>query len=185
MWFIVQTVLAYLNPLPAVYDFKTYPYTFDMPPNPATIELAAYGQAQQKIRAAEGYKLIVYYDTRGYLTVGVGHKVVSADGLKLGDKITDAQVSKFFANDIAKAFSAAKSQAAQLKKYTPEMIAALTSVNFQLGTGWTKEFISTWPALLAGNAKTAIANLNKSAWATQTPARVAEFVSTIKNQYTV
>jgi GH24 family phage-related lysozyme (muramidase) len=38
----------------------------------------------------------VYKDSRGFLTVGIGHKVVSADKLKLGDEIDDARVDAFF-----------------------------------------------------------------------------------------
>lgn len=185
MWGFLTAILAYFNPLPAVRSFKTYPYTFTMPENPADIELRAYQLAQDKVRAAEGYRRDVYYDTQGFLTVGIGHKVTAADRLKLGQIITDAKIRSFWQKDIALAFDAAKSQARELGKFTPEMIAALTSVNFQLGTGWRSKFARTWAALKAGNASDAIARLNSSAWKQQTPARVSAFISSIRQTYNV
>ncbi|KKK54275.1 hypothetical protein LCGC14_3086390, partial [marine sediment metagenome] len=40
------------------------------------------------IREEEGRSLRVYRDTLGSLTVGVGHKIVSGDDLKLGDEVS-------------------------------------------------------------------------------------------------
>lgn len=60
-------------------------------------ELAAY-----LIELFEGRRLKVYKDSSGYLTVGVGHKVVPADKLKLGDVITPDRCEALFQADLDK-----------------------------------------------------------------------------------
>ena len=157
---------------------------FSMPANPG-IEFLALNLAKTKLRQSEGDKLTVYLDTRGIPTVGIGHRVLPSDNLKVGQKITPAARDKFFEKDVAIAFNAAKSQAKELGRYTPNFIAALTEVNFQLGTGWKNEFKNTYNALRAGDYRQAISNLEKSAWKKQTPVRVANFIEEIKKVYTV
>lgn len=150
---------------------------------PTQIEALAWAEFRRNAEANEGNKLVVYKDHLGFLTVGIGHKVVASDNLKLGDRISPAQVTSFFYKDGNAAFTAAKSQAKELGKYTPEMIAALAEVNFQLGTGWKNKFANTWKLLTAGEYKLAIANLKKSAWAQQTPNRVNNFIVAINKTF--
>lgn len=149
----------------------------------AQIEALAMERAQQILHYREGWRLDVYLDSLGYATVGIGHKVVPADKLKVGDVITSAKAWEFFYKDVATAFDAAKKQARQIGIYTPEFIAALTSVNFQLGTGWTQKFYETWPALLRGDWRTAERNLIASLWYQQTPARVEDFIFEIRRAF--
>ncbi len=147
------------------------------------IETSAFSQARSDLIAREGYATTAYYDSKGILTVGIGHRVLTTDNIRAGDKISDTRVSNLFNNDIATAFTAAKSQAQELGKYTPDMIAALISVNFQLGTGWRSKFPNTWSSLKAGNARDAISRLQASDWNKTTPQRVADFIDTIQSQY--
>lgn len=161
------------------------PFLHIGPMTQSGIDSIALFRARQKLETSEGRRRDVYTDTRGFLTVGIGHKVLPTDGLKRGDIISDDQIAAFFEKDITRAFNAAKAQAADLKKYTPEFIAALTEVNFQLGTGWKNEFPNTYNLLRKGNAAQAVANLRKSAWAKQTPVRVASFVAAIRDAYGV
>lgn len=58
------------------------------------------------IEGREGIRLKVYRDSKGLPTVGVGHLVVPADGLKVGDKITQDQCDTFLANDLKTAENA-------------------------------------------------------------------------------
>jgi len=153
------------------------------PPTQSSIDGPAYTEAKAHIIEVEGRRNDVYKDSKGILTVGIGHKVLPSDGLVYGQKITDAQVDAFFSTDVSKAFAAARSQAKELGKYTVEMIAALTSVNFQLGTGWKNDFANTWKYLKSGNEQQAIANLKMSKWYQQTPQRVSFFIATIQNEF--
>jgi len=56
----------------------------------------------------EGQRLKVYEDSEGHLTVGVGHKVLPADNLKLGDTITQEQSDAFFEGDMVNAVTDSK-----------------------------------------------------------------------------
>lgn len=148
------------------------------------IEARAKSLAKQKLIISEGDKLIVYRDTQGHLTVGIGHLVLPEDNLGFGDRITPERRDEFFKRDVDKAFNAALSQARELGRYTPEFIAALTEVNFQLGTGWYIEFSNTYAYLRTGNWRQAINNLLASKWNRQTPTRVANFINAIEQAYT-
>src|SRR5438876_8183154 len=105
---------------------------------------------EQLLRKREGVETKVYKDTRGKLTVGIGHLVGPGDKLKLGDEITDQQVSEFFKKDSAKALAAAKAQASQAGISDSNFIVYLASVNFQLGTGWNKVHKKTWALIKEG-----------------------------------
>lgn len=152
-------------------------------PNDANIDAQALSLAKTALINEEGRRNDVYLDSRGYATVGIGHLVLPQDNLKLGDRISNAQVEAFFAKDIATAFAAARTQAKEIDKYNPEMIARLTSVNFQLGTGWRTKFPNTWSLIKNGKIDAAIRNLLASKWYQQTPNRVIAFINTLNNQY--
>lgn len=149
----------------------------------ANVEGNAFARANAILREEEGYRTTAYLDSRGKLTIGIGHLVLAKDGIKLGQTISDAQVEAFFAVDAQKAFQAAIRQAKECSRYNVEMIARLTSVNFQLGTNWTSEFVNTWSLIKSGKSVAAIKKLQASAWAQQTPQRVAAFVTTLQNQF--
>lgn len=135
---------------------------------------------QEHALLREGFKTKVYRDSLGKLTVGIGHLVLPADNLKFGDEISPDRVFELFDKDSEQAIDAALKQAEEIGCKTTHFIVALISVNFQLGTGWTKEFYSTYPALVDGHHEKAIANLWKSNWNKQTPVRVQDFVNAIR-----
>lgn len=149
------------------------------------IESEALRKAREFLIVSEGKVNKVYRDTEGFLTAGIGHKLTPSELriYKLNDPVSEDQVNKWFAADIQTAFNAAKSQARELKKYTVEMIAALTEVNFQLGIYWRSKFPNTWTDLKAGKAESAIYRLQQSQWYRQTPRRVANFIQAIENTY--
>jgi GH24 family phage-related lysozyme (muramidase) len=107
--------------------------------------------------------------------VGIGHKVLPEDELKVGDRIDDARIQQLFAKDGLKALNAARSQATQTEISDPDFTRRLGSVNFQLGDGWTRQFQPTWSKIVAGDYRGAAENLRKSRWAMQTPHRVKAF----------
>lgn len=136
-----------------------------------------------KARQEEDYKLNVYKDSRGILTVGIGHKVLPSDKLSLGQIITPARAEAFFIADLAMAFEAAKKQARECSKYNADFICHLALVNYQLGTAWTYKFYNTWEYLKTGKWSQAVRNLGVSDWAKQTPDRVVAFQEAIKRNY--
>lgn len=114
----------------------------------------------------------MYKDTLGKLTAGYGHL------LKPGEEklvITQALADKWFEEDIASAKAAAKSQVSKLPFKTQALEDVLVSVNYQLGTEWTRKFPRTWSYLVAGEYDRAACEAEDSLWAKQTPIRVRDF----------
>lgn len=140
--------------------------------------------AKQNLINVEGYRDVSYYDSQGILTGGIGHKILS--GYPVGSPIPHSVIDQWFADDTAIAYPAAISQANDLGHGTDtNFVAALISVNFQLGTGWKSKFVNTYNLLKTGNWQQAINNLYKSAWYSQTPDRVQQFASAIQSSYGV
>lgn len=145
-------------------------------------------QAKKKLIVREGLRRKVYKDSRGFPTVGIGHLVTPSDNLKLGDVITNEQINEFFERDIQYALKAAQIQANELEIHGVDFLAALISVNFQLGPKWHlpkvnggKGFVTTYRLLKERKFQEAISNLKKSAWYYQTPTRVQDFIASILN----
>jgi GH24 family phage-related lysozyme (muramidase) len=133
-----------------------------------------------------------YLDSLKKPTGGVGH-LLSEEEIKMypiGTKIKEDVWKGWLAADSSKAYSAGVEQASEMKHQSQDMVEALASVNFQLGTGWRRKFPSAWKALKSGNYDEAIAQVswidpkNKgkgaSHWKRQTPVRVRDFVNTIE-----
>ena len=105
---------------------------------------------------------------------------MAGDKLKVGDVITDAQVSAFFQKDGAAAMSAARSQAVEAGISDTGFLPYLASVNFQLGTAWTGTFPNTWKMIVDGRYEDAAKALDGTMWAEQTPVRVKDFQDALR-----
>ena len=132
-------------------------------------------RAEDLLRVREGTRTRVYKDSRGNLTVGIGHKITAKDDLAYGDVIPPEQVESLFAKDVAKARALAEYQAEELGIKDVDFIEALVSVNFQLGGGWYLEHKKTWKLLKERKYKEAAQETSRSRWAHQTPIRVKDF----------
>lgn len=132
----------------------------------------------------EGLKAVVYKDSLGKPTAGIGHLLTKTDvalsKLKVGDKVSKEQIEKWFVLDTAFAREAAQKQAKEIGIEEDWFIVALISVNFQLGAGWIKKFKTTYPAIVNHEFEKAIKNLRKSKWYRQTPVRVNDFIKALQ-----
>lgn len=182
----------------AVFGALSEKYSWKYVPNYRDLEVVTTGNDDQMEQQAlaiaksyliteEGRRDMAYLDSRGILTIGIGHALTANDGdWKVGDRITQESIDELFAYDISTAFNTAVTQAKEIKKYNAYMIARLTSVNFQLGTGWRSKFPNTWSLIKTGTPETiqkAINAISKSAWAEQTPNRALAFASTLQQQF--
>lgn len=141
----------------------------------APVNEGTYQKFLAHLNHREGRRNTVYLDSEGKPTVGVGHLVRPEDNLRVGDRISDAQVAAFLEKDGRKAFQAARQQAAELGVKDESFIIALGSVNYQLGTGWREKFPSTWETMKRGDFNGAAAKIETSLWNKQTPVRVDDF----------
>ncbi len=119
--------------------------------------------------------LLVYKDTVGVLTVGIGHKVLAPDKLKFGDRIDIGRANAFYKADTARAVAAAKRQAAKAGITNGQFVIALAAVNFQLGTRWYTKLKKTWRLMLDGDYPAAAAEAARSKWNGQSRLRVRDF----------
>lgn len=144
----------------------------------------------QHLKSREGFKDVVYKDSEGFLTAGVGHLLTENEKkvYKLGDKIPQETIDSWLQQDLQKASIAAVNQANELPQEARGLVDALVSVNFQLGEGWRKKFKTAWADLVKGDYDGAIKELKyvnknstkKSLWYKQTPKRVEDFVKAIE-----
>lgn len=134
-----------------------------------------FDQAVDHIVAREGFRLKVYLDTLGIPTVGYGHAIKPEDNLKLGDSISAERAYALLQQDAKYAFNAAIRQLNELGLNDSAFLVALTAVNFQLGTGWTKKFPKTWTLIKSKQYEEAAKEVADSLWAKQTPVRVKDF----------
>ncbi len=123
----------------------------------------------------EGRRNDVYLDSREIPTLGIGHKILPDDNLKVGDVISDAQVEAFYTKDSKAALDAARSQAIEAGITDPKFIPYLTSVNLQLGSNWRNDFKRTWADIQAGNYAQAAQDAADPKWYRQTPDWVKDF----------
>lgn len=146
---------------------------------PSADDEAAQLKAFQKMMAdpsEEGRRNDVYKDSLGIATVGIGHRVRPEDNLRVGQRISDAQVDAFFHQDGAFALKKARDQAAQAGIDDPAFIRRLGAATFQLGwPKWPGTFPKTWNLIRSGDYEGAATELYNSKWAKQTPRRVDAF----------
>ena len=130
----------------------------------------------------EGKRLRVYKDSLGKPTVGIGHLVRKSDNLKVGDIIGEELCEKFFVKDSKRALKTSIRQSDELGIFSAEFLAALISVNFQLGD-WSKVFYGSYPKLVNGDWRACVLGLKRSLWNRQTPVRVKDFVNAIEKEF--
>jgi len=144
----------------------------------------------EHIKLREGYKSVIYLDTLGKPTGGIGH-LLTREEKKLypvGCLLKETVIRDWYDEDIEKALQACNEQCKILNIHDIDFKISLTSVNFQLGTKWNRKFPSAWHALCHKEYDKAIDEImyaNKeekrySRWYKQTPVRVKDFVEAIE-----
>lgn len=119
-----------------------------------------------RLRRDEGYKTIVYLDSRGFATGGIGHKIQKVDNLVVGDTISPDRIETWFDADYAAAVTAACNYPwfGQLNDARQQLIVCL---EFNMGPHVFGEFHETQAHLAAGDYDAAADSLLDSAWATE------------------
>lgn len=85
------------------------------------------------IKQYEGCELKVYKDSKDFLTVGYGHKILPQDRLKLNQTITQEQADSFLAFDLAR--TEAGVDRLLHVDVTDNQFDALVSFAFNIGVG--------------------------------------------------
>lgn len=127
----------------------------------------------------EGIRNRVYLDSLGKPTVGIGHLVTKADNLRIGDNISNQRIDELFRKDTEKSLKTSINQCDILNIQDAAFLAALISVNFQLGD-FSSVFKNSFKLLKERQFDQVIQNLRKSLWMKQTPVRVNDFIKAIE-----
>ena len=125
---------------------------------------------QEELKAEEGFMDVIYLDTLDKPTGGIGHllskdelssykidryeektingmkRKVAVDKQGMPIKLTQQTTDDWFRKDVGTAMNAASQQAKELGIDSEDFEVALTSVNYQLGTGWKDKFPSAYKA---------------------------------------
>lgn len=135
------------------------------------------------IRLREGWRTEVYRDTRGYPTAGVGHKLLPSERAKypLGTTVPDDVLTQWEVRDTTGAYQAAIAQGALLGVTDENLINALASVSFQVGTNWYTEYKTLWGLLMQHRWNDAALDAEGTRWAKQTRVRVDDFTKVLRS----
>lgn len=132
----------------------------------------------------EGRKNVVYRDSRGKLTGGIGRLLEGTD-FQEGDELDDATVDRWFQADSEEALASAKRLNERMGLGLDEQATyAMASWIFQLGASGVTKFKNTLEALKNKEDFEAFrAHAEDSEWQKQTPKRVAAMVEGMRHLF--
>ena len=123
------------------------------------------------LREEEGYRDVVYLDSKGIETVGYGHRVTKVDKLELGDKVSAKRCADWFWADLGLATNQAMAILVPIH-HPPDVLHVVTCMIYQMGYTGTKDFKRTMKLIKKQRYAMAAVEMMDSQWARQdTPAR--------------
>jgi len=144
----------------------------------------------EHLKDREGFKQSVYLDVLGKPTCGIGHLLTKEEKEKYPVKclVPNHIIDKWFKEDVDTALKAGKRDAKIFSTNNDDVIIGLVSLNYQLGTSWSRKFPKTWKHLAHREYDKAIQEVlyknppdkEPSNWIEQTPVRVKDFIKTIE-----
>jgi GH24 family phage-related lysozyme (muramidase) len=137
-----------------------------------------YKEYKDFIIKSEGYKNKTYFCSKGYPTVGIGHKFES--GEKILNYYSDKQIEVFFQNDLKEAIQAAQNNFPSFNFQPKEIKLVLVSFCFNLGENGAKKFVKFRKAIHIRNYLMAANELKNSIWYKQVTARANKYIEIIK-----
>lgn len=102
-----------------------------------------YTALDNLIKKHEGERLTVYPDSLGNPTVGIGHKVLPADNLRVGDTITPERSKALYIQDRTIAVDAAKRLFLKFDTFPDSAQQAIVDMIFNMGEGTVKGMTNT------------------------------------------
>lgn len=125
-------------------------------------------KATKYLRGFEGYRNRVYKDSRGYLTVGIGHHLTTKEQEKWreGYYLHDETVEKLFFSDIRNAIKLAKNIYPNFSQHTENVKVFMVLQAFNMGNNLRKFTISN-EHLKNFNYGLAFHGFRNSLWAKQ------------------
>ncbi len=141
-----------------------------------------YYEIRQQLEFFEGRKNVVYVDTNGFPTVGIGHRTVFIDvelvgrALSVGDQITDDEILTLFVHDIDDAIAQLE-KTAGFSSLSEGRKNALIDLAFSMGYSGLKKFTNMWAAIERGDFPEAAKEILNSKWAKDVGERRSSIVA--------
>ena len=127
---------------------------------------------KERIKLHEGYRLEPYTDTLGYLTGGIGHRIMPNEEVPT----TEEGWMKLFDSDFQSAwkFMERFCEENNLRAISDDAKEVLCEMIYQMGFSGVSKFKNMIKALQNRNYKLASVEMLDSRWAKQTPNRAKE-----------
>lgn len=122
---------------------------------------------KSQLIADEGERFVLYPDTEGYLTIGIGRLL---DPRK-GGRISPDESALMFDNDRREKTVALQKALPWILKLDDARLGVLLNMAFQMGVGGVLGFVNTLQLIKIGSYGAAAEGMLNSKWAKQTPNR--------------
>lgn len=123
--------------------------------------------ARKRISQEEGRRAMLYQDSEGLWSIGIGRLLDPSRG----GRLREIEIDYLFDNDYSAAHSALVARLPWLMSLDDVRLGALINMAFQLGVGGVVQFSNMLEALRAKNWQAAHDAALNSKWAQQTPER--------------
>lgn len=127
----------------------------------------------------EGLKTKTYRDSRGFLTVGIGHKFEK--GEKTKENYSNVEIDSFFRSDLKEAQQIAMKVFPSFNSQPDKIKILLVSLCFNLGEGGINKFKDFKKAIDKKQYNVAANELKDSLWYRQTGKRGVSYVSILNS----
>eukprot|EP00286_Rhodomonas_abbreviata_P029682 CAMPEP_0181315810 /NCGR_PEP_ID=MMETSP1101-20121128/15569_1 /TAXON_ID=46948 /ORGANISM="Rhodomonas abbreviata, Strain Caron Lab Isolate" /LENGTH=146 /DNA_ID=CAMNT_0023423033 /DNA_START=146 /DNA_END=586 /DNA_ORIENTATION=- len=136
-----------------------------------------------ELRADEGYSPVVYKDTEGNLTFGIGHLITEQDpehGLHVGAPVERERIEMAFTADVETAIANCRSLYPQFDTVPPAAQLIIANMMFNLGLNGVSKFKKMKAAVDSHDWSTAADEMVDSVWYTQVPNRARRLVARMR-----
>ncbi len=128
---------------------------------------------KNQLRIDEGDSLVVYKDTGGHLTAGIGHLLRP---FFIGNRVSQAQVDLWFEEDVSSVLHDCVMVFPAFDSYPEEVQEILANMLFQLGRSTFLLFNNLISAITKRNWHAAAQAMQQSLWAHQTRQRASRLI---------
>ena len=121
----------------------------------------------------------IYKDSKGFPTVGIGHKFEKGEVIK--NKYNEKDIDDLFTIDLNESKVIAKNVFPSLNNHPDKVQIILVSLSFNMGQGGIKKFSKFRNAIENKNYKVAANELKNSKWFCQVGNRAKDYVNILNN----
>lgn len=130
------------------------------------------------IKSHEGCRLTIYEDSRGFPTIGYGHKILPGEDFSAG--MTQQEADVLLASDLSDLEESAMDAVAQYMALNEVRQGVVLDMLFNLGLAGFSAFKRLIAALNASDFVTAANEMTNSAWYSQVKSRAIDDVNLMR-----